>query len=90
MFPRLTNIRLFSTADTVLGRFPDSVFRRRLCLVPMKYKIQNANYFGTMKGVFSFPFHLKKFLSFGLSLQNGTKHYAKFFGKKVSILHFGF
>jgi hypothetical protein len=23
-------------------------------------------------------------------LQNGTKHHAKFFGKKVSIFHFGF
>jgi hypothetical protein len=40
--------------------------------------------------VFSFLFHPKKFGFWPIILQNGTKHHAKFFGKKISILHFGF
>jgi hypothetical protein len=40
--------------------------------------------------VFSFPFHPKFFGFWSIILQNRTKHYTKFFGKKVSILHFGF
>jgi hypothetical protein len=40
--------------------------------------------------VFSFPFKPKKFGIWPIILQNGTKHHAKFFGKKVSILHFKF
>jgi hypothetical protein len=43
-----------------------------------------------IKGVFSSPFHPKNFGFWPIILQNGTKHHAIFFGKKVSILHFRF
>jgi hypothetical protein len=40
--------------------------------------------------VFSSLFHSKNFGFWSIILQNGTKHHAKIFGKKASILHFGF
>jgi hypothetical protein len=40
--------------------------------------------------VFSSPFHPKFFGFWSIILQNGTKHHIKFFGKKASILYFGF
>jgi hypothetical protein len=45
----------------------------------------------TIKGVFSSPFHPKKFGFWSIILQNGTKHHANFLAKMYpfSILDFG-
>jgi len=40
--------------------------------------------------VFSSPFFSNFFEFWFIILQNGTKHHANFFGKKVVILYFGF